>query len=175
VLPANASGQVERVASRFALVGLAGELATHYAITGWQKSDATNAARTCFKAWLEARGCSGNLEEEKLLAQLRGYIEAHGESRFSFLDKEDQRVVNERIGFIRGTDEGREYIILPERFDKELCKGHDTKKAVKILASHGMLKLDADGKAQKRETLPGFGRRRCYVILASKLFEGEEK
>ena len=51
-LPPQASGQVHRVCERFALIAVAGELATHYGITGWQSSEAEQAAVVCFKAWL---------------------------------------------------------------------------------------------------------------------------
>ena len=37
VVPVGASGQIERVARRFGLVAVAGELATHYGLTGWQR------------------------------------------------------------------------------------------------------------------------------------------
>ncbi len=42
--PADASGEVSRVASRFALVAAAGEFATAVGITGWQEGEATEAA-----------------------------------------------------------------------------------------------------------------------------------
>jgi len=56
VVPVGAAGQVERVARRFALVAVAGELATSYGLTGWQAGEATQGARKCFAAWLEAFG-----------------------------------------------------------------------------------------------------------------------
>lgn len=55
-----ASEQVSRVASRFALVAAAGEMATDFGITGWEKGEAYQAAIACFNAWLDGRGGIGN-------------------------------------------------------------------------------------------------------------------
>ena len=42
-VPEGASGQVERVAARFALVAVAGELATSASLTGWPEGEAERA------------------------------------------------------------------------------------------------------------------------------------
>lgn len=169
-LPENAAGQVERVASRFALVAIAGELATHYRITGWADGEAFTAAKTCFEAWLEARGGAGNLEAQKLLADIRACLEAHEESRFSYLGRDDTRSIHNRMGYIRDGNNGREFILLPEAFKRELCRGHDSTKAAKVMLEYGILIPGADGKAQKRESLPGNKRGRFYVISANQLW-----
>ena len=44
-------GQDKRAAARFALMALAGELATEYGITGWEEGTAINAAAEGFKGW----------------------------------------------------------------------------------------------------------------------------
>ena len=51
-VPEAASGQVQRVAMRFAVVGAGAEIATKLGITGWVQGEAVSAAATCFKAWL---------------------------------------------------------------------------------------------------------------------------
>ena len=50
LIPEAASGQVERVGARFALVGAAGELATAAGLTGWPVGESDRAARACFAA-----------------------------------------------------------------------------------------------------------------------------
>jgi len=48
-----ASGQIIRVARRFALVAVAGELASQYGLTGWKEGEALNAANVFFKhGWM---------------------------------------------------------------------------------------------------------------------------
>ncbi|MCP9760732.1 DUF927 domain-containing protein, partial [Aquitalea sp. S1-19] len=54
-VPKDATGQVVRAAGRFALVAVAGELATAYGLTGWQPGEAMHAAVRLFKEWLAAR------------------------------------------------------------------------------------------------------------------------
>jgi putative DNA primase/helicase len=77
-----ASGQVERVAARFALVATAGELATQAGLTGWPEGEATRAARACFQAWLTARSAgSGDAETAEMLAQVRRWLQLHGAGR----------------------------------------------------------------------------------------------
>jgi uncharacterized protein (DUF927 family) len=56
VIPQDASGQVSRVARRFALCACAGELATLWGLTGWQAGEAENATTACFTAWLAGFG-----------------------------------------------------------------------------------------------------------------------
>ena len=97
--PSGAAGQVLRVAQRFGLVAVACELATHYEVTGWVEGEATQAASRCFAAWLDSFGGAGNREDRVLLAQVRGFFEAHGASRFEDMGASiDQRVIN-RAGF----------------------------------------------------------------------------
>lgn len=58
-VPEKASGQVARVAARFALVAVAGALATEAGLTGWDEGESEDAAKACFDAWLQARGGAG--------------------------------------------------------------------------------------------------------------------
>ncbi|SDE53978.1 Uncharcterized protein, DUF927 family [Massilia sp. PDC64] len=113
----DAAGQVLRVARRFGLVAVAGELATHYGVTGWATGEAMTAARKCFVAWLESFGGTGNREERNILSQVRAFFEAHGASRFEDIHAGgDQRIIN-RAGFYRtGPNGEREFLVLPEAF-----------------------------------------------------------
>lgn len=83
-VPSKASGQVARVAARFALVAVAGALATEAGLTGWDEGESEDGAKACFDAWLQARGGAGNGEVTSMLRQVRGFLEAHGEGRFTW-------------------------------------------------------------------------------------------
>lgn len=83
-MPSKASGQVARVAARFALVGVAGAMATEAGLTGWDEGESEDGAKACFDAWLLARGGAGNGEVTAMLRQVRGFLEAHGEGRFTW-------------------------------------------------------------------------------------------
>lgn len=107
-VPGGASGQVARVAARFALVGVAGALATEAGLTGWDEGESEDAAKACFDAWLQARGGAGNGEVKAMLRQVRGFLEAHGEGRFTWwhraMDDHNAKTL-QRAGFRRLIDE----------------------------------------------------------------------
>lgn len=93
-----ASGQVIRVARRFALAAIAGEQATRYELTGWGAGEVEVAARICFAAWLEGFGGMGERETRAMLAQVRAFFEAHGSSRFEDVAATDeQRIINRPV------------------------------------------------------------------------------
>jgi putative DNA primase/helicase len=167
--PDGAHGQVSRVASRFSLVGVAGELATVAGITGWETGEALRAARVCFGAWLEGRGGAGNTEHTSILRQVSGFFQMHGDSRFVWwhraMDDRRPNTIN-RAGFKRmltkdgepiksNSDHHREYgdvmhpeeadnteleyFVLPEVFRTEICKGFDPKAVAELLLKQGLL------------------------------------
>ncbi|MCD4487453.1 DUF927 domain-containing protein, partial [Chromobacterium vaccinii] len=103
VLPGEAHGQAHRAAARFALVGIAGELASAWGVTGWPKGTAWQAAKTCFADWLKMRGTSGNREDEDILAKVRLFFEQHGEARFTRLSNES--ILHEHDGHAPDPDD----------------------------------------------------------------------
>lgn len=169
-LPEGASGQVHRVCERFALIAFAGELATTFGITGWPRQEATQAAISCFKAWLDHRGGINDQEKITILSQVRSFFEAHGESRFTEWTDKNSCTIN-RAGFKKTTDTGTQFYVLSETFRKEICSGLDPRTAASILLNENWLHPDENGHAYRREYLPTLGRTRCYVFT-SKVWEG---
>ncbi len=82
-LPAGSDGQVRSVCGRFGVIAAAGEMAIAWGVLNWPKGEAERGAVRCFQDWLKARGGTGAGEEQKALAQVRGFFEAHGSSRFA--------------------------------------------------------------------------------------------
>jgi putative DNA primase/helicase len=82
-VPAGADGQVERAGRRFALVAVAGELATEAGITGWPAGEAAGAAAVVFRAWMDERGGTGSREDHHLFAAFRRFFVEHGQARFA--------------------------------------------------------------------------------------------
>jgi putative DNA primase/helicase len=156
MIPESASGQVQRVGRRFALVAAAGELATQAGITGWPEG-------VCFESWLSTRGGLGNLEQNQMLAQVRNFLQLHGGGRFTWWHRaaddhapntlsragykrminddgkpvksnaEHQREFGERMGDADAQGVATEYFIFPEVFDKEVCQGFDAKAVKRLL------------------------------------------
>jgi putative DNA primase/helicase len=98
-------GQHKRAAHRFALVALAGELATEYGLTGWSKDMAINVAGELFEQWKLEHGF-GDDEQRKILDQISDFIDKNGDSRFSEMDNEIQ-VCHNRAGYFEDSNAGR--------------------------------------------------------------------
>ncbi|HHF7348584.1 TPA: DUF927 domain-containing protein [Legionella feeleii] len=168
------SGQIMRVARRFALVAVAGELATHYGLTGWSLSEASKAARTCFKAWIDGFGATGSREDRAILSHVRAFFEAHGASRFDDIKFPNNERIHNRAGFYRQSEnEDREYLVLSEIFKNEICQGFDPRLVVSVLKNAGWLEPGSDGKSSQKPRIRGIGSPRCYV-LTGKMWEDDE-
>ncbi|WP_186131974.1 DUF927 domain-containing protein [Burkholderia gladioli] len=103
-VPIGAHSQVARVAKRFCLVAVAGELATAHGLTGWPPGESIAAAKSCFDGWLELRGGTGNSDEAEAVRQVRYFLAAHGDNRFVWMhrSKDDHRPnVPHRAGWKR--------------------------------------------------------------------------
>ncbi len=177
-IPELASGQVDRVARRFAVVAVAGELATEAGITGWPEGEATRAAKACFHAWLESRGGIGNAEDAQVLRQVRRFFEAHGEGRFTHWDRaerDDDHAPKtlHRAGFrkpIKGMAAeltGWEFYVFKETFRGEICDGFDYKAALRVLREREYLEPDRGRPFDCKPRLPGLGPTACYCIKSS--------
>ncbi|HUW81023.1 MAG TPA: DUF927 domain-containing protein, partial [Acidocella sp.] len=149
-------GQDKRTAGRFALLALAGEVATEYGITGWPEGAAIGAAAEGFKAWRSMRG-RRNDEPRQILEQISGFIERHGDSRFSNADanaSDDAMRIN-RAGWWREENGGRVYLFNAEGL-REALKGFDFKRALDTLQEAGALpKGDASGERAKAQRIGG--------------------
>jgi uncharacterized protein (DUF927 family) len=175
VAPKGAGGQVLRVAQRFGLVAAAGELATRSGLTGWPEGEATAAAHKCFAAWLEGFGGSDNREERAMLAQVRGFIEAHGSSCFEDMNaNHDQRVLN-RVGFYRADENGaREFLVLREAFKNKVCQGFDHNVVARVLVKAGWLLPDGEKKTSRNVRIPAISKKSTRVyILTARMWESE--
>ncbi|MEQ1804502.1 MAG: DUF927 domain-containing protein, partial [Burkholderiaceae bacterium] len=177
-----ASGQVHRVGRRFALVAVAGELATEAGLTGWPKGEATRAVRLCFEAWLASRqGGIGNSEDEQMLRQVRRFFEAHGDGRFTEWGRaEDDHAPKtlHRVGFrkpVKGIGaelECWEYYALVDTFRTEVCEGFESKAVLRVLRDRGHLVTGTHERFERRERLPGVGLVNCYRIKST-IFDDE--
>jgi uncharacterized protein (DUF927 family) len=162
-LPAGADGQVSRVAAKFALVAAAGELAADFGVLPWARGAADDAAATCFKAWLAKRGTVGSSELEEGIAQVRLFIEQHGSSRFASAEEVvhvhrmtgDERTIN-RAGFRKRLEGGGwDYLVFPETWRKEVCKGFDAGTIAREMVKRGLMVPGSDGKATRSDRAPG--------------------
>ena len=148
-LPAGADGQVVSVARRFSLLAAAGELARMFGVLPWTKGEAMAAAAAGLTAWIKARGGTGAAEDAQAVATVRRFLEQHEESRFSLLLQTGQaetqagedearsgRPTVNRVGYRRETTAGGwEFLIFPEVWKSEICKGIDPMRVAEALHS----------------------------------------
>ena len=198
-VPERAHPQVWRVATRFALVGAAGEMATAAGVTGWQEGEAERAAQVCFDAWLKSRGHAGNGEEVAMVRHVVAFLEKNGDALFSWTHRamDDHKASTPlRAGFKRMLDEDGsplkiddafdyvnrhsspesneqrsaqvEYLVLPEAFRRDVCKGFDPQAVAEVLKQRGHLIHERD-RLMTKQRLPGMGKSPvpCYHIKPS--------
>jgi putative DNA primase/helicase len=192
-VPETASGQVGRVARRFALVAAAGEMATAAGLTGWPPGQAQAATLRLFNAWIEARPAGiGDGETAAMLRQVRAWFELHSEARFTSWDRvekgaesdEDRRPQTllragwrKRIMSQAGMEtlEAVEYMVLPEVFRNEIAKGWNDRAVLRLLAERGHLKREKPNENASRVRPPNIGHPvSVYRIRSTLLNEGEE-
>lgn len=156
-VPKEASGQVQRVGRRFALIAAAGEMATEAGVTHWPEGQAIDAARACFNAWIGARpGGIGLTEEVQMLRQIRGWFGLNGDSRFKPWQRTDsdnkpntphmcgwrKEIMGDvcnAVGDLVSVPVSREYFIQPDIFRTETSKGFNEKAALRLLSDRGHL------------------------------------
>jgi uncharacterized protein (DUF927 family) len=106
---------------------------------------------------------------------VRRFIEQFGESRFDPIPAEpDARPVPNRAGWRREYREAREWLILPEAWKNEICKGLDPRATARLLADRGMLRRsDSGGRLPRSERTP-HGIKRVYVLSLRVLEEASD-
>jgi uncharacterized protein (DUF927 family) len=169
-LPPNPGAQVRRAADYFALVAAAGEMAAGAGILPWPPGEASTAAAACFEVWRETRrGGDGDAEAAEAIERARGFIIAHGASRFEALDAHDtatsDKTVN-RAGWRKGQGSAARYLIPREVWRGEVMAGADPEAAARALRDAGFLISDDRQRLVKRERVGGLNPR-VYVIRAT--------
>lgn len=173
------SSQAGRVADRFAIMALAGELAIEHNLLGWPTGSATRACLLLFNEWLARMG-DGNAEDRQILRGIADFIALHGDSRFSDVRAEHANLtVRERAGFYEVNDDKRLYLFNTPAL-LEAASGFGKERIVRTLVSAGALaKVDEETKGSRRTKkyrTPGGGSSRFYVIDPDSLeSEGESQ
>ncbi|MCG8996702.1 hypothetical protein LH435_09485 [Laribacter hongkongensis] len=129
LLPPEASGQVRRVASRFALIGEALELATDAGLTGWEAGEGKSAVTGCMAEWLDCYGL-GNREDVQILEQMEGWFALHARGRFINWDSassDSEPSMKDCAGYFRRLAGELQWLVFPSVFVNEIAAGFDPK------------------------------------------------
>ena len=167
-VPAGSDGQVERAAQRLGLIAAAGEFAAAMGIVPWRAGEAEAAAAWALVQWIGGRGGTEPAEVRQAIEQVRLFIEQHGESRFDRLDDEE-RPVNNRAGWKKGSGAEREWLIPPEVWKSEICAGLNASMVARTLCERGMLRRTS-GSFQPVVKIDGTSKR-VYIVTA-KIYDG---
>ena len=104
-------------------------------------------------------------------------IVQHGGSRFDRVDVPLSNlggapIIRDRLGWVKGEGDQREWWVPPEIWKAEVCNGLDPTFVARTLASNGMLRRQGDGRNLTCVvSIPGGQKARCYVLTANILGE----
>ena len=161
-----AEGQSRRVSARLALIAMAGELATDFGVTGWNEGEAIAACSAVLSIWLESRGKS-NDEQRQVFEALSGFIDRHGDSRFSGIEEGSAPHVRDRAGWWEITPDGKLFLFTNVGL-KEALRGFDFKRTLDVLVQRGVLPSpSADGKRASLVRIGGVPKRLYRVNPAA--------
>ncbi len=171
----NPPGTLRRLAERFALVALAGELATEQQITGWPQGTALEAVESCFHAHVKTAGAKTAHEQQELFRQVRLFFERHA-NRFRWITRgndDHAPEVPHQAGWKDTDGEGESliYYLYPETYRAEVVAGFDAKEAARLLIQRGMMEEGSEpGRFTQKVRLPGHRNpKRVYVFNADHL------
>ncbi|MDF3920122.1 DUF927 domain-containing protein [Salinicola salarius] len=163
-----ASPQAGRVADRFAVIGLAGELAIEYGLLPWPATSAARACRQLFLEWLASVG-DGNAEDRQILTALGDFLALHGDSRFSDIAATLPNAnVRQRAGYYE-VENGKRLYLLNRASLTEAASGYGRERILRTLETYGALAKTDSGRRQKNYRLPGGGSARFFVVDPDRL------
>ncbi|MFC1011006.1 DUF927 domain-containing protein [Pasteurella multocida] len=146
----NAKSQVQRVASRFAILETALQLSKH--LTLWTEEDCREAIIKSFNDWLADYG-TNDREETKIIEFFNGWLDENAESCFIQIpESTNTRTINKILGYrileIQGI-ENEHFYIHPKAFNDVIAMSGFPKKIVfEKLAQYKMIRPSAEQKTR---------------------------
>jgi putative DNA primase/helicase len=140
-------------------------------LTGWEEGEAMRAAAEEFRVWQALHG-KGNEERRQIAERLSGFIERHGDGRFSG-ENDGNAMVRDRAGWWWREEYGScEYLLTAEAM-REALRGFDFSRALDVLQTLGVLpETSADGKRTRLFHIGGRALR-LYPVRPEKLIGDE--
>lgn len=181
-----ACAEVQRAAKRMGVIAAGGEMAAHLGVVPWSSGAATAGVLSCFSAWRTARGSDAGWDAARAIDTVRGFLERYGQSRF--VGVTDGVGANGRVGIAAGSSggnvidqagwrrvskRGTEFLIQPNYFETQVCKGFDHASVAKALADRGYLRRQ--GRHNKiKTTIPGMDADMCVYCIAASILTGDQ-
>ncbi len=161
------NSQAGRVADRFAVAALGGELASEYGILPWPKGTAIHACKTLYDEWAATQG-KGSTEDRQILTMISDFLDAHGDTRFSDVSFGADRTPGPRAGYYELVGESRVYHFNKAGL-KEAIRGYGIDRILQALDSVSALKRSRPDKNQNQIRIRNGGRPWFYTIDPEKL------
>lgn len=172
LLPNEASEQVRRVASRFAVLEAA--LLLSLSLTGWDAQECRDALQHSFNAWVNEFGM-GNREAKAWVEQAEAFLQRYGDSRYLPYHNTDPRdlPIKDLAGYRVKSRSGEEMVFhtWPSVFKDEIATGANYIAFAQALADAGM--LDKPSKGITKKTLVHEGKQCHFVVMTMPVDEDE--
>lgn len=174
LLPPEASEQVRRVASRFAILDAALRLSSD--LTGWDESVSHDALLHSFNAWVSEFGM-GNREAKAWVEQAAAFLQQFGLSRYlPYPDSDPRDLPIKNLAGYRVTNRVTDVIAFhtwPTVFKDEIAAGANYTAFAQVLADAGM--LDKPSKGISKKTLSHGGKQCRFVVLSLPIDDSDDE
>jgi uncharacterized protein (DUF927 family) len=167
------NAQGGRVADRFAVAALGGELGIEYGVLPWPPGTAIEACQTLYDEWLKTQG-SGNTEDRQILGAISDFLDTHGDTRFSDISFGADRTAGPRAGYYELINDNRLYHFSTAGL-REAAGHFGIDRVIRALDHVGALKRDRPDRNQKLHRIRNGGRKWLYAIDPEKLTEEHDK
>jgi len=164
------SGELKRKCRKFALNYAAGVVGIRYKILPFSEKEILEAIQICFEATIADQPEGVTADEEAMLSQIRHILQLN-EANFRGLedDRDDQRVIQNRYGYIDTSIGKKIFYVENSIFSKILCQNFSAKAVARFLAKRGHLELDPGGKNSVLRRFDGSLKR--YYAIRDTVFE----
>ncbi|WP_302463504.1 TOPRIM and DUF927 domain-containing protein [Hafnia paralvei] len=174
LLPPEASEQVRRVASRFAILDAA--LCLSSDLTGWDESVSHDALLHSFNAWVSEFGM-GNREAKAWVEQATAFLQQFGLSQYlPYPDSDPRDLPIKNLAGYRVTNRVTDVIAFhtwPTVFKDEIAAGANYTAFAQALADAGM--LDKPSKGISKKTLSHGGKQCRFVVLSLPIDDSDDE
>jgi putative DNA primase/helicase len=155
------SSQQARVWRSFALVALAGQLATSWKILPWRTETALEAATKLFGLWLanQSQNASSSREHAQICKAIVDFVDTHLDSRFSNIDWTSSinqwgdaispPITRDRAGYWKDDpDTAKRFFLFTSAGLRQATKGHDFHRVLQAIEdAEAFLKTGANQKS----------------------------
>jgi putative DNA primase/helicase len=155
----SSDGVVDRALESFVLFAYAGMLAVEAKAVQWTSKQVLHAVRHGFKSWYEEHRQSMPMTDAAIMQQVRLFFQSKRGMKFKPFSTYNDNHAGELAGY-EHQPRGRTdplFLVYPAYFEKEICKGLDKGRVLKLLLQHGLLVPGARDIPTKQFHVPGRG------------------